>query len=156
MKIKIDYLPDNAEIILTLARWHHTQWGYLNPSRNIEDVIVKLKSHLGPERIPTTFIARSQKKLLGSASLTQHDMETHMHLSPWLASVYVDLPFRRQGIGSALIQRAVEEVRSMGITKFFLFTPDQEQFYARLGWTRLEQTEFRNFQVVIMSRTLNP
>jgi N-acetylglutamate synthase-like GNAT family acetyltransferase len=83
-------------------------------------------------------------------------METHMHLSPWLASVYVDLPFRRQGIGSALIQRAVEEVRSMGIIKFFLFTPDQEQFYARLGWTRLEQTEFRNFQVVIMSRTLNP
>jgi len=155
-KIKIDYLSDRAEIITALAHWYHAQWGYLNPSRQIEDVIEKIKSHLGPEKIPTTFRAHYQNTLFGSAGLTQHDMETHMQFSPWLAGVYVDWPYRRQGIGSALVHRVIEEVGSMGITRLYLFTPDQEPFYARLGWTRLEQAEVRNTSVIIMLFVLKP
>jgi N-acetylglutamate synthase-like GNAT family acetyltransferase len=44
----------------------------------------------------------------------------------------------------------------MGITRLYLFTPDQEPFYARLGWTRLEQAEVRNTSVIIMLFVLKP
>jgi hypothetical protein len=40
------------------------------------------------------------------------------------------------------------------VRKLYLFTPDQEQFYARLGWLVIDHTEYRGQQVVIMNKSL--
>ena len=71
--------------------------------------------------------------MVGSASLIAQDMDTRPELSPWLASVYVAAEHRRQGIGSALVRRVAQEAAALGVETLYLFTPDQEHFYARLG-----------------------
>ena len=81
-------------------------------------------------------------------------MDTRPELSPWLASVYVAADHRRQGIGSALVRRVAEEAASLGVEALYLFTPDQERFYARLGWTVLERCTYRGYPQVVMTLSL--
>jgi GNAT superfamily N-acetyltransferase len=149
--MRIEYLADHPSLIPALARWHQDQWSYLSPERTIEQRMATLRAHLYPTQIPTSFVALSRDTLLGGAGLVAHDMDTRMDLSPWLACVYVAPEYRRQGIGTALVQRVVEEARTLGVDALHLFTPDKEGFYARLGWSVIERTRYRDCQVAVMA-----
>ena len=149
--MKIEYLADNIALVPIIAHWHHEEWGYFNPGDSVEKRITNLQTHLGREQIPTTFISLSGGILLGSASLIAHNMDTRMDLSPWLASIYVLPESRGQGIGTALVERVIEEAVELGIETLYLFTPDREGFFANLGWSVVEHTEYREQKVVIMA-----
>jgi len=149
--MKIEYLVDNIALVPIIAHWHHEEWGYFNPGDSVEKRITNLQTHLGREQIPTTFISLSGGILLGSASLIAHDMDTRMDLSPWLASIYVLPENRGQGIGTALVERVIEEAVELGIETLYLFTPDRKGFFASLGWSVVEHTEYREQKVVIMA-----
>jgi len=147
----IDYLADHPEFITTLAHWHYEQWNYLCPGDSAERRIAMLSTHLGREQIPVTFVAVAEQAVLGSASLIAYDMDTRMDLSPWLASVYVAPEHRRQGIGTALVRRVIREAETLGVQALHLYTPDQEPFYARLGWSMIERSEYRGYSQVVMA-----
>lgn len=157
--MQIGYLADHPAFIPTLARWHYTQWNYLSSGDSIDRRIARLQKHLGRKQIPTTFVAYKQAEngietVMGSASLIGQDMDTRPELSPWLASVYVAAEHRRQGIGSALVRRVSEEATALGVERLYLFTPDQERFYARLGWSKIGRCTYRGYPQVLMARTL--
>jgi N-acetylglutamate synthase-like GNAT family acetyltransferase len=75
----------------------------------------------------------------------------HPHLSPWLSSVYVTLEFRSRGVGTALTQNVVEQAAEMGIDRIYLFTPNAEALYARLGWDVMGHAEHLGHRLTIMS-----
>jgi GNAT superfamily N-acetyltransferase len=149
--MKIEYLADDIALIPIIAHWHHEEWGHFNPGDSVERRITNLQTHLGKKQIPTTFVSLSRGILLGSASLVAHDMDTRMDLSPWLANVYVTPEHRGQGIGTALIQRVIDEAVELSIETLYLFTPNREGFFAGLGWSVVERTEYREQKVVIMA-----
>jgi|TARA_B100000315_G_scaffold76402_1_gene69872 N-acetylglutamate synthase-like GNAT family acetyltransferase len=149
--MKIDTLSTHRNFIPILSQWHHEQWSYLNPSRSVEDRIEEFQQETARKEIPTTFVAMSGNVLLGSASIVAHDMDTRMHLTPWLASVYVTPRHREQGIGSELVKRTVEEAKELGVKTLYLYTPDRERFYKRLGWSVLELEKYHGENVVIMT-----
>jgi N-acetylglutamate synthase-like GNAT family acetyltransferase len=154
LTIRIDYLADHPECIPTLAEWHLRQWSYLSPGDSIERRNTSLRRHSGRRQIPTTFVALADSLPIGCASLVEHDMDTRMQLSPWMASVYVDPGYRRQGTGSALVQRVVDEAQALAVATLYLYTPDKESFYSRLGWQVMERTLYRGYQQVVMSLQL--
>jgi GNAT superfamily N-acetyltransferase len=154
--MRIGYLSDNVAVIPTLARWHYEEWGYLHPGSSVNTFATMLQSHLGRKRIPTTFVALSKGIIIGSASLVAHDMDTRMDLSPWLAHVFVTPVFRSRGIGSALVHRVIKEAEQLYVNTLYLFTPDREGFYVRLGWHTIERTEYQGHQVVIMAIDIFP
>jgi predicted N-acetyltransferase YhbS len=147
----IEYLADHPEFISTVAQWHHEEWSYLRPGDTIEARTVRLLAECGRGQIPTTFVAFSDGKLFGSAMLIAHDMDTRMDLTPWLAGVFVAPDCRRQGIGSALVRHVVEFAANLGVKRLYLFTPDAEQMYSRLGWSLLERTTYRGANAIVMS-----
>jgi len=151
MDYVIEYLADRPEFLPVLAGWHHGEWGRLHPGDTAEKRAERMKAHLGKKQVPTTFVALADGRSVGSASLVDYDMEGREDLTPWLASVYVIPEYRRRGIGSALVERVVEEARTLGIETLYLFTWDQERLYARLGWAVLERTEYKGERIVIMS-----
>lgn len=57
---------------------------------------------------------------MGTASSVLEDVSTCLDLSPWLASVYVVLAYRGQGIGSKLVEAIEGVARRLHV--------------ARLGW----------------------
>ena len=147
--MKIVNLKEVPHHLGTLAGWHHEEWGNFKPNKTLAERIEQMKSHLLPEFIPTTFIAANHE-LFGSASIIEHDMDTRKELTPWLAGVYVVPEFRRQGIGSALVLHIMEQARENKIEKLYLFTPDRDAFYARLGWKTFERTSYLGYAVTIM------
>ena len=112
-----------------------------------------MRAYLAPGFIPTTFVAVGDD-LLGSAAIVACDMETHGDLSPWLASVYVSDRYRRHGVGSALVRHVMYEAARNGFDALYLFTPDRESFYRRLGWNRYETTIYHGEAVVVMHADL--
>ncbi len=152
--MKIEYLADLPGFISTLAKWHHEQWLYMNPKKTLEDRVRRLRMHNGHNQIPTTVVALLDDRPAGSASLVEHDMDTHMELTPWLASVYVLPEHRRKGIGSLLVQRIESEAEKLGVKTLYLFTPDQEALYARLGWQVRTREAYRREEVVVMEKSL--
>jgi N-acetylglutamate synthase-like GNAT family acetyltransferase len=154
--MQIGYLADRQAFIPTLACWHHAQWSYLRPGDTLEKRTERLKSHLNKTQIPTTFVAyttdeKGTEIVVGSSSLLVRDLDTRPELSPWLASVYVDEKYRRQGIGSALVRHAAQKAAELGVETLYLFTPDRQEFYARLGWTVVERTPFGGKIQVVMA-----
>jgi len=157
--MQIGYLADHRAFIPVLAHWHHAQWSYLCPGDSVARRITRLQAHLGKTQIPTTFVAYSTAEdgaeiVVGSASLIAQDMDTRPELSPWLASVYVAAEHRRQGIGSVLVRRVAQEATTLGVEKLYLFTPDQERFYAHLGWHVIERCTYRGYPQVVMALRL--
>ena len=147
-------LKEEPNLIPTLAKWHHNEWSHLNPSLTLNERIYKMEAYLSNEIIPSTYIAKENNILLGSSALLEHDMETKKHLTPWLASIYVAEPHRKQGIGSKLVLHAMKEAKKENISKLYLFTPDQENFYKNLGWSTIEKESYHNHNVTIMEVAL--
>jgi GNAT superfamily N-acetyltransferase len=155
MTFRILPLVERPQAINQLALWHFVQWGVMNPASTVERRRERLQTHLQRGRVPQTFIAVDGEQLLGSASLVAADLPSHDNLSPWLASVYVDPPFRNRGIGAALVQAVVEEARSLRFPLLYLFTPDRARFYAGLGWETIEQSRWHDMAVTIMQYDLS-
>jgi N-acetylglutamate synthase-like GNAT family acetyltransferase len=86
--------------------------------------------------------------------LVAHDMDSRPQLTPWLAGVFVKPQCRGKGIGSALVRRIEAEARSLEVATLYLYTPNTESLYERLGWSVTERCEYRNTNVVVMSKEL--
>lgn len=152
--IKIRNLKDEPDCLETLATWHHSEWSYLYPGESIKNRIKRMHEYLNSNFIPSTFIAKDNA-LLGSCAIIEHDMETRLSLTPWLASVFVTPAYRQQGIGSKLVLHIMAQAKKEGISTLYLFTPDNKAFYLKLGWTIMCTEKYHGHQVTVMQAILN-
>jgi N-acetylglutamate synthase-like GNAT family acetyltransferase len=155
-QIKIEHLGEHRGSTPVIVGWLHAQWGHLMPGVSLEKLAEIYENRLIPHQIPETFVALRNGEIVGTASLVKHDMSARMDLFPWLAAVYIKAEHRGQGIGSKLVQAVMDEAKLLGLERFYLFTPNQASFYARLGWLKLEEIEYRGEQVTVMMYELDP
>jgi GNAT superfamily N-acetyltransferase len=168
MALKIDYLIDHPQLIPLVARWKYRQWRFLY-SRTLRERLLPwrtpaawvrgVRTNLGREAIPTTWVAFYDGKAAGVASLVAQDHSTddrenagRSHLTPWLAGLYVATPFRKRGIAPALVDRVVEVARALNVSKLYLQTFDLADYYKRRGWEQVGRAAFEGRDVVIMAR----
>lgn len=141
----------NADIV---AAWTFDAWGHLHPGLTLEQTIQRIKAECGKTGVPSIFVAMHGGTPVGTASLIVDDMSIRRELTPWLASVFVVAEWRGQGIASGLVRRVEVEAVNGGIERFYLYTPDQQALYRRLGWQDLECLEYRGETVTVMARQL--
>mgnify|MGYP000981958784 CR=1 FL=1 len=150
----IAYLADHPAHLPIAARWAQGKWGHLPPGRTVEQYEAAFRTRLNRDRVPLTLVALEGEQPLGMASIIVQDMSTRPELTPWLAGVFVAPDQRGKGIGSALVRAIEAKARELEIARLYLFTPDKEHFYARLGWSPVEWTEYRTKRVLIMQKDL--
>jgi GNAT superfamily N-acetyltransferase len=150
----ITYLADYPQYLPSVASWIFDEWGWEMPRSTLESIQADFSLHLNCDRIPLTLLALVERQPVGTASISLHDMDTRMDLSPWLAAVYVLPEFRGQGIGSQLVRAIEGVVTRLQLERLYLFTPDREAFYTHLGWSVLETMEYRHHSNVIMTKLL--
>ncbi len=146
----IDFIGQHAEHIPIIAQWHQQEWQHISPDLTTELRIKQYSTYENSAGIPCCLLALINNKPAGSASLLESDMETHPHIGPWLASVYVQPNYRRRGVATQLIQRCLENARLTGVQILYLFTPDQADFYQKRGWKLIESTLYHDENVDIM------
>jgi predicted N-acetyltransferase YhbS len=154
MKTEIEYLDEHVDAIPSLASWHHEAWVTVTPHLSVADRIAGFQARARRGSIPTGFVAIIDSIVVGMACLVDCDLDSHRHLTPWLATVLVAPGHRGKGIGSALSRRATDEAWTLGATKLYLFTFDKQSFYARQGWATLEPAQLAGLSGTIMMREL--
>lgn len=154
-QLRIEYLANHREHIPKLAEWHHATWQHLNPHSTLLDRATRLRRNAQTGRIPITLIALLNSDPVGSASIVTADMAVKREYSPWLASVFVVPELRNAGIGSQLVSRAMQEAVALGVSALYLYTPDRQAFYARLGWREIELCEYHGLNMSIMQHDLH-
>lgn len=149
--VNLSEMPGTIE---TLALWHYEEWSDLYPDESLEDFKAELAKCLGPEIVPTTFIAVDNDELLGSISVLPRDMDIEETWGPWLANFYVKPECRSMGIGKKLVEKLLAYCESNAIPRLYLFTPETREYYERLGWEAIGTTEYHGQTVDIMLRKL--
>ena len=137
-----------------VAIWIFEAWGHLHRGLTQEQAIERVRAECGQGGVPSIFVAMQGETPVGTASLIADDMSIRREFTPWLASVYVVPEWRGQGIASGLVKRVEAEAIESGIRHFYLYTPDQQSLYRRLGWQDVEHLEYRGETVTVMSRQL--
>jgi len=101
-----------------------------------------------------TVIALDDGEPIGTAALTEHDMEMHRELSPWLGGVYVVPAARGRGVARALIRDVIDRAAAFGAPVLCLYTNGAEGLYQKLGWRILSREPYMGRDVTIMVRDL--
>ena len=148
--IEIVALFDRPEFIPLVAEWNWAEWRDLLPCASCEAFADDLRAKTRRDGIPITFLALEDGQPIATSSLLPDDLEIRPELTPWLASLYVVPEKRGRGLGEMMVKHAVGAARGFGIGTLYLYTPDHEAFYRRLGWEFLEATEFRGHAITIM------
>ena len=151
----VDFLAQHQRYIPTLAQWFHDEWGYLYPQRTLAEVQEAISERTNTDKLPLALVAIDGQELLGTVCLKQHDMDTRMDLTPWLAGLYVADHKRGKGIGRALVAAIETQARKLGIEKLYLYTPESEAFYLVLGWQLVERMEYHGYPVSLMEKVMD-
>ena len=98
------------------------------------------------ESIPTTqsipfgLVAHENGNYFGSVLGIASDLALRHALSPWVAALWVDPTFRKNGVAAALMKAALTEIFALGHPKAYLCAiAEKRGFYQRFGWQLIEE-----------------
>lgn len=148
--MEITYLTGAKAHLPEISIWLYNQWGVYYEDSSPLKWYQDLKNRLNKKKIPTCFVALINDKPVGTASLIEDDMKTRPELGPWLADVYVLPEEREKGIATELISRVNQEVKEIGLDKYYLFTRHATGLYLKLGWEIIEKTTYMGKKVDVM------
>ena len=151
MPVEIIPLQQRPNALPLLARWHYQEWRDLYPEESEADFRNDLCLTLDDNPQTTTYVAIVDGEICGSASIIPHDMDTLPELGPWLANVYVCKERRNQQLGTQLVLAIMNHAQLHNIPRLYLFTPDQQAFYQRLGWQEVHSDYYHQSPVTIMA-----
>jgi GNAT superfamily N-acetyltransferase len=85
-------------------------------------------------------VAHVGETYLGSVLGIENDLLSRPQYSPWIAALWVDEAFRRQGVAAALIERARQEAARLGHQLVYLCAiPEKAPYYLKQGLEQIER-----------------
>ena len=103
-------------------------------------------------RFAETYVAlNANDELIGMATLIDDDeLPNAPEPGPWLAAVLTLPTNRAHGVASTVVQRIVQRAHQLGHAALYLYTSDQQQWYANKGWKPLRETELNGIAHTVM------
>lgn len=155
-KMRIDYLANHPELADELAAlsWNEWQSIYQHRGQNFADAVKNYRQRINIDRLPLALVALADRKLIGTVSLKYYDLDIRPDIKIWLGGLFVMPEWRRRGVGSLLMERAMEAAKRLNLEKLFLWTSSAENLYLKLGWRPVERLDYCDSQIVIMEKNL--
>ena len=137
MRLTLDYLANHRDHIPQLAAWSYSEWRHVIDARGFtfEDVVAAFHLRAKTDSIPLGIVAFADGELAGNGALRPDDLPPRAELTPWLGGIYVAPAYRGVGVGSAIVERLVDEARRLRVPQLYLWTYSAARLYARLGWS---------------------
>ena len=92
-----------------------------------------MEAYLKQETELGWFLCLDNGQIVGGLGVIENDFHDRPDLTPNVCAVYTEESHRCQGIAGKLLNMAVEDLRSKGISPAYLVT-DHTGFYERYGW----------------------
>ena len=121
MKLHFLSLREAPALKATATAWFHAKWGVP------EAAYLEGRTEYG------WYLCLDDDRIVGGLGVIENDFHERKDLTPNICAVYVEESHRRRGIAGRLLDMAVEDLRSKGISPVYLLT-DHVGFYERYGW----------------------
>ena len=110
------------------ATWFHSKWGL-----PCEAYLECMEAYLNKDTEYGWYLCLDDDQIVGGLGVIENDFHDRNDLTPNICAVYTDEDYRGQGIAGKLLNKAVEDLRSRGISPVYLLT-NHTGFYERYGW----------------------
>ena len=110
------------------AQWFHQKWGVPQ-----EAYLECMDDYLSGKTEYGWYLCMDGSKIVGGLGVIENDFHDRKDLTPNICAVYTEADYRCKGIAGRLLDMAVEDLRSNGISPVYLLT-DHVGFYERYGW----------------------
>ncbi len=131
-----NFLDTHIEDALRL--WNLTEWASISNSDKPQALALFLKRNEG-----CSWVAVIEGRLAGTV-LVGHDLRRG-----YIYHLVVDEMHRGKGIGKALLDRALDSLRNVGVLKCHAIVingnPAAEYFWSHHGWQAQETTQYSSF-----------
>ena len=121
-------LREKPELMDKAAAWFNSKWGVPK-----EAYLECMEAYLNQETGLGWFLCLDGDQIVGGLGVIENDFHDRPDLTPNVCAVYTEEGCRCQGIAGKLLNMAVENLRSKGISPAYLVT-DHIGFYERYGW----------------------
>jgi GNAT superfamily N-acetyltransferase len=136
-----------------VARWRYDAF-FAQDGITFQDSRDALHAWMGGLGYETALLAEMDGRPAGSCLFVREEIDPKHDLTPWLAALYVDPQYRKQGIASALVRAIEQHARTVGCKQLYLYTVTAEPLYAKLGWIVRERFDWHGEKFVLMTREL--
>ncbi|MGV8162404.1 MAG: GNAT family N-acetyltransferase [Candidatus Nanoarchaeia archaeon] len=100
------------------------------------------------------FIAKIEGVPVGFILVEMTNYEVTKKHGPWLQSLFVASEYRKQGIGTMLVEHACTVLKSKGFKEVFIDTTTASDFYRKLGWKFVEDALWQDKKTQIFKRKI--
>lgn len=154
--VRIEPLHHHPAWIARIAAQLHAEWREFPAWASLATIEQRLTRHAQVDQAPFALIALDERgeRFLGTASVKLFELPGHPDKVHWLGEVFVPDQARGRGMGTALTQACIDTSRRLALPALYLYTPDQQALYARLGWETVEEAEVDGEAVSIMRQVL--
>ena len=121
-------LREQPELKLSAAEWFHNKWGVAT-----EAYLECMEAYLRNETEYGWYLCLDGNQIIGGLGVIENDFHDRKDLTPNICAVYTDEEYRSQGIAGQLLNMAVQDLRSKGISPVYLIS-DHIDFYEKYGW----------------------
>ena len=121
-------LRNYPELKETAAEWFHEKWGV--PT---EAYLECMDAYLNHETEYGWYLCLKDDHFVSGLGVIENDFHDRKDLSPNICAVYTEEDYRGKGIAGKLLDMAVEDLRTKGISPVYLVS-DHVGFYERYGW----------------------
>ena len=121
-------LRDAPQLMQKSAEWFSSKWG-VPTSAYIEC----MQAYLNGQTEFGWYLCLCNDRIVGGLGVIQNDFHNRKDLAPNICAVYTEIDHRGRGIAGNLLNMAVTDLKSKGITPVYLVT-DHIGFYEKYGW----------------------
>ena len=119
---------DRPEMKDAAAEWFHEKWGVPR-----EAYLERMEAYLDRTTEYGWYLCVDGDKILGGLGVIDNDFHDRKDLAPNICAVYTEEGYRGRGIAGKLLDMAVEDMKSKGISPVYLLAACTG-FYERYGW----------------------
>jgi GNAT superfamily N-acetyltransferase len=124
-------LREKPELKEAAAEWFQNKWGVPK-----EAYLECMTDYLENNTENGWYLCMQGDEIVGGLGVIDNDFHDRKDLTPNICAVYTEEEYRCQGIAGVLLNMAVENLKTKGITPVYLVT-DHVGFYEKYGWEYL-------------------
>ena len=121
-------LRQRPELMRAAAEFFHSRWGV-----PMEAYLACMEPYLRGETPYGWYLCLDGEKIVAGMGVIENDFHDRKDLTPNVCAVYTEEAYRGKGIAGRLLNMAVDDLRSKGVSPVYLVT-GHTGFYERYGW----------------------
>lgn len=136
--MKIHHLEDKPEFSPVIADRCWQAW-WRDSDVTLSQYHDAIENMTSKQRLPSAYVAVDDEKYAGSVLLIEDDLPARPLLSPWIAALWVEPAFRKQGVALRLINAARQGAACLEYDRCYLNATDvNSPYYEARGFQMVE------------------